>query len=85
MIAYITAKAKESGQKTDEGIEITPFSFENLAHITGITEEKVTSYIKKLEQANLVKIRDDSMIIKGVEDLNDYLRYIALKEKFEKM
>jgi CRP-like cAMP-binding protein len=85
VIAYITTKAKESGQKTDEGIEIKPFSLENLAHITGITEEKVTSYIKKLEQATLVKIRDDSMIIKGVEDLDDYLRYIALKEKFEKM
>jgi len=85
IIAYITTKAKESGEKTDEGIKITPFSFENLAHITGIKEDKVKDYIKKLERANLAKIRDDSMIIKGVEDLDDYLRYIALKEKFEKM
>ncbi|UCG91755.1 MAG: Crp/Fnr family transcriptional regulator [candidate division WOR-3 bacterium] len=85
IIAYITTKAKETGEQVDEGIKITPFSLENLAQITGIREEKVKDYVKKLEQANLVKIQDDSMIIKGVEDLDDYLRYIALKEKFEKL
>lgn len=85
IIAYITTKAKESGEKTDEGIKITPFSFEDLVHTTGIKEDKLKDYIKKLEQANLVKIRDDSMIIKGVENLDDYLRYIALKEKFERV
>ncbi len=85
IIAYITTKAKETGEQVDEGIKITPFSLENLAQITGIREEKVKDYVRKLEQANLVKIQDDSMIIKGVEDLDDYLRYIALKEKFEKL
>lgn len=85
IIAYITTKAKESGEQIDEGIKITPFSLENLAQITGIKEGKVKDYVKKLEQANLVKIQDDSVIIKGVENLDDYLRYIALKEKFEKV
>jgi len=85
VVAYIITKANEVGQKTDQGIEIKPFSFGNLAHITGIEEAKVRDYVKKLEQANLVTLREDSLMIKGVEVLDDYLRYIALKEKFEKI
>jgi len=85
VVAYIITKAKESGKKIDEGIEITPFSFENLAHITGIDGNKVKNYVIKLQQANLVKLRNDSMIIRGIEFLDEYLRYIALKEKFEKI
>jgi CRP/FNR family cyclic AMP-dependent transcriptional regulator len=84
VVAYIITKAKESGKKTDAGIEITPFSFENLAHITGIEQDKIKSYVKNLEQANLITLKDNTVIIKGIEDLDDYLRYIALKEKFEK-
>lgn len=85
VVAYIITKAKESGKKTDQGIEITSFSFGNVSHITGIGVEKVQNYVKKLEQSNLLTQRDDSVIIKGVEVLDEYLRYIALKEKFEKI
>ncbi|OPX17962.1 hypothetical protein BXT86_03665 [candidate division WOR-3 bacterium 4484_100] len=84
IVAYIITKAKESGKQTDEGIEIAPFSLENLAHITGIEQEKVKGYVDKLVQANLVTLKQDKLVIKGVADLDDYLRYIALKEKFER-
>ncbi len=85
VVAYIITKAKQSGKKTEQGIEITPFSFENLAHMTGIAQDKIKSYVNNLEQANLVIMKDNTMIIKGVEVLDEYLRYIALKEKFEKL
>jgi len=85
IVAYIITKAKESGVKTDAGIEITPFSFENLTHITGIEEIKVKDYVQKLAQANLITLRNEGIMIKGVEVLDEYLRYIALKEKFEKI
>ncbi len=85
VVAYIITKAKESGTKTDQGIAITPFSFENLAHITGIDESKVRNYVGKLQQADLVSINNDGMLIRGVESLDEYLRYIALKEKFERI
>ncbi len=84
VVAYIITKAKETGKKTDQGIEITPFSFENLAHMTGIAEDKIKNYVTNLVKANLITLIDKTMIIKGVEDLDDYLRYIALKEKFER-
>lgn len=85
VLAHIITKAKETGRETDAGTEVTPFSLENLAQITGITEHKVRDYINKLVQVNLVILRENSLTIKAVSDLDDYLRYIALKEKFEKI
>jgi CRP/FNR family cyclic AMP-dependent transcriptional regulator len=85
VVAYIITQAKESGNTVDEGIEISSFSYEVLAHITGMDESKVRKYIQKLEQANLLRQKGDSIVIKGIEVLDEYLRYIALKEKFEKI
>ncbi|UCG29735.1 MAG: Crp/Fnr family transcriptional regulator [candidate division WOR-3 bacterium] len=85
VLAHIITKAKETGRETEGGTEITPFSFESLANITGISESKVKDYVNKLIQVSLVTLRENSLIIRGVGDLDDYLRYIALKEKFEKI
>lgn len=82
IVAYIITKAKETGTKTAAGIEIADFSYENLTHITGIEQEKIRHYIKNLEQAKLMTLKDNILTIKAVEDLDEYLRYIALKEKF---
>ena len=82
IVAYIITKAKETGTKTDAGIEIPGFSYENITHITGIEQEKVEKYIKNLQQARLMSLKDNILTIKAVEDLDEYLRYIALKEKF---
>ena len=84
VVAYIITKAKEIGKKVDDGIEISPFSFGNLANIAGIEEDKIQGYINNLANAHLVTKKENSLVIKGIEDLDDYLRYIALKEKFEK-
>jgi CRP/FNR family cyclic AMP-dependent transcriptional regulator len=82
IVAYIITQAKETGKKTDLGIEIANFSHENLAHITGIELDKIQNYLKGLEQAKLIIVKNSTLIIKAVEDLDEYLRYIALKEKF---
>ena len=85
VLAHIITKAKESGKETEGGIEVSPFSFENLAYVTGISENKVKDYVNKLVQVSLVTLNENSLVIKGITDLDDYLRYIALKEKFEKI
>jgi CRP-like cAMP-binding protein len=85
VVAYIITKAKETGTQVTDGIQITPFSLENLAHLTGIDEGKITGYVDNLVKANLVTLGDNAMTIRGVADLDDYLRYIALKEKFERI
>ncbi|MEO0136448.1 MAG: Crp/Fnr family transcriptional regulator [candidate division WOR-3 bacterium] len=85
VVAYIITKAKELGKSTSEGIEITPFSFESMAVTTGIELDKVKDYVDKLCQVKLVSLKNNTLIIKAIEDLDDYLRYIALKEKFERV
>ena len=85
VLAHIITKAKEVGKETEGGIEVSPFSFENLANITGISESKVKDYVNKLVQVSLVTLNENSLVIRGITDLDDYLRYIALKEKFEKI
>jgi CRP-like cAMP-binding protein len=85
VLAHIITKAKETGKETEGGIEVSPFSFENLANITGISESKVKDYVNKLVQVSLVTLNENSLVIRGITDLDDYLRYIALKEKFEKI
>jgi CRP-like cAMP-binding protein len=82
IVAYIITQAKERGKKTDMGIEVANFSHESLAHITGIEQDKIVNYLKNLDQAKLITLKDNTLIIKAVEDLDEYLRYIALKEKF---
>jgi len=85
IVAYIITKAKESGKSIPEGIEIPSFSFESMAHITGVDINKVKDYVRKLEQVNLISLRNESVILRSISDLDDYLRYIALKEKFERL
>jgi CRP/FNR family cyclic AMP-dependent transcriptional regulator len=84
IVAYIITKAKEGGKKVANGIEISPFSPGSLATITGIEENKTKGYVDNLSKAGLITVQENSLVIKGIEDLDDYLRYIALKEKFEK-
>ncbi len=85
VVAYIITRAKEIGKSTSEGIEISPLSFESMAVTTGIELNKLKDYVDKLCQVNLVSLKNNGLVIKAVEDLDDYLRYIALKEKFEKI
>ena len=84
IVAYIITKAKEIGKKTDTGIEIAPLTAEGLTNVTGIDETKVKNYMSNLQKAGLVSIQDNGITIRAVEDLDDYLRYIALKENFER-
>jgi uncharacterized membrane protein len=57
---------------------------ETMIHATGIEKDKAQEYVNNLQQVSLIKIKDDVLVVRGIADLDDYLRYIALKEKFEK-
>ena len=70
-------KPEELARLRDEG-KLATF-------LTGIDEEKIKGYVDNLVKANLVSLTENTMTIKGVSDLDDYLRYIALKEKFERI
>ncbi len=84
VIALLLTRGKESGKKTNGGVEISPFSIESFTNLVGIELDKVKDFIGRLVSARLISIEGDRLIIKNIADLEDYLRYITLKEKFER-
>jgi CRP/FNR family cyclic AMP-dependent transcriptional regulator len=84
VVAYIITKAREIGKTTDKGVEIAPFTMQTMIYATGIEADKAQEYVNNLQQVSLIKLKDDVLVVRGIADLDDYLRYIALKEKFEK-
>ncbi|MCK4396675.1 Crp/Fnr family transcriptional regulator [candidate division WOR-3 bacterium] len=82
LIAMLLTKARE-GTQTDKGILIDfSFSYENLADLVGTTIEKTKSIVDNLLKTNLIIIKSDKIYIDNQRNLEEYLSYITLKEKF---
>ncbi|MCK4575973.1 Crp/Fnr family transcriptional regulator [candidate division WOR-3 bacterium] len=82
LIAMLLTKARE-GTQTDKGTLINfLFSFDSLADLVGTTEEKIKSIIDNLLKANLIIVESDKLYVQNQRNLEEYLSYITLKEKF---
>jgi len=82
LIAMLLTKARE-GTQTDKGILIDfSFSYENLADLVGTTIEKTKSIVDNLLKTNLITIKSDKIYVDNQRNLEEYLSYITLKEKF---
>jgi CRP-like cAMP-binding protein len=84
VIALLLTRGKETGKKIDGGVEISPFSLEAFTNMVGIEFAKVKEFVDRLVSARLMSFEGDKLSIKSIADLEDYLRYITLKEKFER-
>lgn len=84
LIAFLITKAEEDGIKQDDGSILLNFNYsmEELSSILGIKEDKLKGMVEQLKGANLIDIRNNNMFVRGVESMEDYLRYVSLKEKF---
>ncbi len=84
LVSMLLAKAKEEGIECEKGILIkTPFSYENFGDLIGVDEEKGKDLIQKLVRLNLIKLEGKQVIVRSLEDLEEYFRYISLRERFE--
>lgn len=82
LIAMLLTKARE-GTQTDKGILVgMSFSYDTLADIVGTTEEKTKEIIGNLLKGKLVEIEGDKLYVINQRNLEEYLSYITLKEKF---
>jgi CRP/FNR family cyclic AMP-dependent transcriptional regulator len=82
LIAMLLTKARE-GTQTDKGILVgMSFSYDTLADIVGTTEEKTKEIIGNLFKGKLVEIEGDKLYVTNQRNLEEYLSYITLKEKF---
>ncbi|MBA7628227.1 Cyclic AMP receptor protein [subsurface metagenome] len=84
IIHFILARAKQQGTPMDEGVSLDEISTETITHITGVDIKKVAEYLKRLEDVELIKVGDDEIIVRSIPDLDEYIRYLKLRDKFKK-
>lgn len=84
LIAFVITKSEESGIKQPDGSIVIniDYSFEEMSSVIGITEHQLKVMLEQLVKANLLRVENGKMYVKGVEQMEDYLRYVSLKEKF---
>ncbi len=83
VVALLVSMAKERGAQTSEGIVVDfPYDYQALGSMIGIDAAKTEEIMKKLLALNLIRIEDRKMIIPSLTEVDDYLRFITLKEKF---
>lgn len=83
VVALLVSMAKERGAQTSEGIVVDfPYDYQALGSMIGIDAAKTEEIMKKLLALNLIRVEDRKMIIPSLPEVDDYLRFITLKEKF---
>jgi CRP/FNR family transcriptional regulator, cyclic AMP receptor protein len=83
VVAMLVSMAKERGANTPDGVVIDfPYDYATLGGMVGMEAHKTEEIIKKLLSLNLIKIEDRKLIMPSLNDIDEYLRYITLKEKF---
>ncbi|MEJ5307002.1 MAG: Crp/Fnr family transcriptional regulator [candidate division WOR-3 bacterium] len=84
LIAFLIMKAQDEGIKQQDGSYLIniDFRYENIAPIVGMGVDKLKRLIENLEKSNLIKIYNDKIIITNLTNLEEYLKYVSLKEKY---
>jgi len=87
VVAMLLTRAKESGKKQPDGSIEVPggLNYEYMGNVAGVDQEKVKLFVERLIKVGLLKVEDNRLLIKSIPELEDYLRYISLKERFEKV
>jgi len=83
VVSLLVNMANERGAQTPEAIIVDfPYDYNSLGEMVGVEGPKVEEIIKKLLSLNLVRIQDRKLIIPSLANIDEYLRFITLKEKF---
>ncbi len=82
IIRYLINRAQEKGENED--VLLTGESIDKIAEITSVDVSKVEDQLKRLEAIGMIKRDPDgSYRIKNVNELNEYLKYLELKDRFK--
>ncbi len=83
VVSLLVNMANERGAQTPEGIIVDfPYDYNALGDMVGIEGPKVEEIIRKLVDLKLVRISDRKLVIPSLANIDEYLRFITLKEKF---
>jgi CRP/FNR family cyclic AMP-dependent transcriptional regulator len=83
IIHFVLARGKKQGTPMDEGVRIDNISPETVSYITGVDQQKVNEYLHRLADVNLIQLGEDEITIRSVPDLEEYIRYLKLRDKFK--
>jgi len=83
IIHFILARAKQQGTPMDEGVRLDKISPETISYITGVDGQKVVEYLGRLEDVELIKVDGDEITVHNVPNLEEYIRYLKLRDKFK--
>ena len=82
LLAMLLTKARE-GTQTDKGILVNlSFSYDSFAAVVGTTEKKTREIVENLLKTKLIVIESDKLYVSNQRNLEEYLSYITLREKF---
>jgi CRP-like cAMP-binding protein len=85
LVSMLLTKAKEEGVECKKGILIkTQFSHENFGDLIGVDHKKGKDLVERLVKSGLIETEGDNVIVKSLQELEEYFRYISLRERFEK-
>lgn len=85
VISLLLSRVKETGVRRETGVELAEnFSYEGFANVTGVDVTRVREYLQRLEAVGLVTIKNDRLSVRSVPELEEYIEYVALREKFER-
>ncbi|MBI4651989.1 Crp/Fnr family transcriptional regulator [Candidatus Desantisbacteria bacterium] len=74
----------EKNSEMVDGQNVLDFDFtlETIENTTGVHKDKAIEVIEKLEKARLVKINNTKLSISSKEDLEKFMTYLEMKERF---
>jgi len=83
VVSLLVNMANERGAQTPDGVIVDfPYDYNALGDMVGIDGAKVEEIIRKLLELKLVRIQDRKLVIPSLANIDEYLRFITLKEKF---
>jgi CRP/FNR family transcriptional regulator len=84
-VSMLLTKAEEEGVKCEKGVLIkTHLSYENFGDLIGVDRQKGKDIIQKFVKSGLIELDGEHVVVRSLEELKEYFRYISLRERFEK-
>jgi len=84
IISYVLSQGKSKGVATDDGgVRLENETADHIAFITGVQGQKVVEYLGRLQEVGLIVVDTDQIKINRIPDLEEYIRYLKLRDKFK--
>jgi CRP-like cAMP-binding protein len=83
IIHYILSQARRQGSPMDEGVRLNNITANDIAYITGVEGAKVVEYLGRLESVQLIQVEDDTLTVRSIPSLEEYIQFVKLRDKFK--